>query len=224
MFYICSEYLLKRPPSCSFCRAVPAGSRTRAATQPGRSPRFRRIGRIRNFLSQVAYNPLKRLESDEGIQENPSPISLVRLGLAWAGLEECDLLAPNGFGQPRVSAGVKQRPRLAVTGSALGGTADKISPSLPLYDEPAPASAKLVLARPSSRRGSAAIGLVMSQPWPVGRRGRRHGCAHRSTGSLGRRRARAGHSPAHSPSSRPSEPYARSARPAAPSFHASGSR
>ena len=55
--------------------------------------------------------------------------------------------------------------------------------------------------------------IVMSMPWPARRQDRRRGWLRRSIASQGLRQAPAGRSPAHSPSSRPSEPCAHSARP-----------
>src|SRR5271166_3738031 len=43
------------------------------------------------FLIWTACNPLKSLESDEGIQENPSPFSWSGLVWIWVGLEKFGL-------------------------------------------------------------------------------------------------------------------------------------
>src|SRR5271169_2790433 len=64
------------------------------------------------FLIWIARNPLKRLESDEGIQENPNPLSwsgLVWLGfgLEKFGLSRSDLGSPSGAGSGRL--GRRQR-------------------------------------------------------------------------------------------------------------------
>src|SRR5271166_1770654 len=45
------------------------------------------------FLIWIARNPLKSPESDEGIQENPSPFSWAGLVWLWFGLEEFGLRA-----------------------------------------------------------------------------------------------------------------------------------
>jgi hypothetical protein len=50
------------------------------------------------FLTWIARNPLKSPESDEGIQENPSPFSWSGLDWLWFGLEE---FGPGRYGVGR---------------------------------------------------------------------------------------------------------------------------
>src|SRR5208337_3329744 len=54
----------------------------------GAAPGGRRCG---YFLPWIARNPLKSPESDEGIQENPSPFSWFGLVRLWFGLERFGL-------------------------------------------------------------------------------------------------------------------------------------
>jgi len=58
------------------------------------------------FLTWTARNPLKSPDSDEGIQENPSPFSWSSLGWLWFGLEE--------FGPRRYGDGRSLLPRLSI--------------------------------------------------------------------------------------------------------------
>ena len=72
--------------------------------------------RVHLFLTWIARNPLKSPESDEGIQENPSPFSWSGLDWLWSGLEE--------FGPRRDGVGRSLLARLStrVDKSPLPGT------------------------------------------------------------------------------------------------------
>ena len=82
------------------------GARPEANAALRRVAGFGNTGAGRPFLIWIARNPLKSPESDEGIQENPSPFPWSGLDLLWFGLEE--------FGPRRCGVGRSLPARLSM--------------------------------------------------------------------------------------------------------------